>query len=58
VEPLPEEGVDLGGREPVAQGLELAGVGAGTDAVVQGLERDPPMGQLPLHLLVAVQAEV
>ena len=34
VEPLAEEGVDLGDGQPVAQGLEAAGGGTGEDPIV------------------------
>jgi len=56
-EPLPEQGRELRGREPVREGLEPAGVGAGLDAVIEGVDGDPPLGELPLQVLVAVAAE-
>ena len=58
VQPLAKEGVDLVGRQPVAQGLQPPRVGTRQDPVVQGLEGDPPLGELPLHVLVAVEAEL
>ena len=57
-QPLPQQRVDLGGREAVAELLQPSGVGAAQDAVVQGLEGDPFLGQLPLDVLVAVDAEL
>jgi len=38
--------------------LQSAGIGAGQDAVVQGLEGDPFLGQLSLDVLVPVDAEL
>ena len=38
--------------------LQSTGVGAAQDAVVQGLEGDPFLGQLSLDVLVAVDAEL
>jgi len=58
VQPLAKEGVDLLGRQPVAQRLQTLRVGARQDPVVEGLEGDPPLRQLPLHVLVAVEAEL
>jgi len=57
-EPLPEKGIDLGGRQPIAEGLESARIGAGADAVVQGLEGNPALRQLPLDVLVPVETQL
>jgi len=57
-QPFPQQGVDLGGREAVADPLQPARVGAAEDAIVEGLEGDPLLGQLPLGILVAVDAEL
>ena len=38
--------------------LHPLGVGAGHDAVVQRLERDPPLRELALDILVSVQAQL
>jgi len=50
--------VDLGSREAVAELLEPLRVGAAEDAVVQGLEGDPLLGQLALDVLVPVDTEL
>ena len=57
-QPLTKEGVDLRGRQPVTQGLQAPRVGTGKDPIVQGLEGDPALGQLPFDVLVAVEAEL
>ena len=56
-EPFAQEAVDLLGRQPVADRLGLLRVGAGQDAVVERLEVDALSSQLPLEILVAVDAE-
>jgi hypothetical protein len=57
-QPLAQQGVDLGGGQAVSQLLQALGVGAAQDAVVEGLEGDALLGQLPLDVLVAVDAEL
>ena len=46
------------GRQAVAELLQARGIGAGEDAVVQRLEGDAFLGQLPLDVLVAVDAQL
>src|SRR3954465_12189537 len=57
-QPLPQQRVDLVAREVVAELLQPSGVGAGEDAVFQGLEGDPVLGQLSLDVFVPVDAEL
>ena len=57
-EPLPQQGGELGRREAVAQGLQPRRIGAGQDPVVQGLVRNPPLGELPLDVLVPVHTQL
>src|SRR5271157_2665662 len=57
-QPLSEQCVDLVGRESIAELLQTSGVGAAQNAVVQGLEGYPFLGQLSLDILVAVDAEL
>jgi hypothetical protein len=45
-------------RKFVAHPLHKLAVGTGLDAVVQRLERHATLGQLPLEILVAVDAEL
>ena len=57
-QPLAQQRIDLGRRQAVAKLLQALGVGAGKDAVVQGLEGDAFLGQLPLDVFVAVDAQL
>jgi hypothetical protein len=57
-EPLAQQGVDLGGAEPVADGLEGSGVGDGGEGVVQWGEGESGLGGLALGPLVAVDAQL
>jgi len=56
-QPLARERVDLFGREPIAEPLDPPGVGTRQNAVIERFVGDPPLGELPLHVLVAVEAE-
>ena len=57
-QPLIQQGADIGRAEPVAEGLQRAGVLARGEPVVQGLEADPGPGGLPLGPLMAVDAQL
>ena len=57
-QPLPQQRIDLVIREVVAELLQSSGVGAAQDAIVEGLKRDPFLGQLSLDVLVSVDAEL
>ena len=50
--------VDLVCRQSVGEPLHRLGVRAAPDAVVERLERDAPLGQLPLQVLVPVDAQL
>ena len=55
-QPFAQQGVDLRRRQAVGQLLHESGVGAAENAVVQCLERHARLGQLPLQILVTVDA--
>jgi hypothetical protein len=55
---LAKHGVNLGGVQRVGDALDATGGLTRLDAVVEGLERDPPVGQLSLQPLVPVQAQL
>ena len=57
-QPLPEQHVDLVGRESIAELLQSSGIGAAQNAIVQGLEGYPFLGQLSLDVLMAVDAQL
>src|SRR5499426_3151888 len=57
-QPLAQQPLDLLRREPICQPLQQSGVCTGLDAVVEGLERNPPLGKLALQVLMAVEAEL
>ena len=57
-QPLAQQRVDLGGRQSVAELLQTLGVGTAQNAVVEGLEGDAFLGQLPLDVFVAVDAQL
>jgi hypothetical protein len=56
-QPLAEQRVNLVSREPIAELLQSSGVGTAQNAVVQGFEGYPFLGQLLLDVLMAVDAE-
>jgi hypothetical protein len=58
VQPLAEKRVDLLGRQAVAQRLQAPRIGTPPDAIVERLEGDPALLELPLHILVPVEAEL
>ena len=57
-QPFAQQLVDLLRRQPVGQPLHRLGVRAAQDAVVERLERDAPLRQLPLQILVPVDAQL
>jgi hypothetical protein len=57
-EPLPQQPVNLLGRQTVAERLNSLGIVARQDAVIQRLIIDASVGQLLLDVLVTVQAEL
>ena len=57
-QPLAQQRVDLLGRQAVGQPLHRRGVRATQDAVVERLEPDAPLRQLPLQILVPVDAQL
>ena len=56
--PLLPEGLDLGGRQAIADLLKPLGSGATANAVVKRFEGDALLGQLTLDVFVAVEAEL
>ena len=56
--PAVEEGLDVGGPERIAGGLQRVGVGAGQEAVVEALEANAIAAEALLHPLVAVETEL
>ena len=57
-QPLAQQRVDLRRRQAVAELLQPLGIGAGANAVVESLEGDALLGQLPLDVFVAVDAKL
>src|SRR5262249_31030290 len=57
-QPLAQQPLDLLRREPISQPLQQSGVCTRFDAVVEGLERNPPLGNLALQVLMPVDAEL
>ena len=57
-QPLAEEPLDLAGGEALTDLLCPLDIGTGAQAVVQGRKGDPCLGQLPLEILVPVEAEL
>ena len=57
-QPLAQQRVDPRRRQPVGQPLHPRGVRAAQDAVVERFERDAPLRQLPLQVLVPVDAQL
>ena len=57
-QPLAGERRDLLRRQPIAERLGPPGIATRENAVVEGLEGDPALAELPLHILVAVEAEL
>ena len=49
-QPLPEQHVDLVGRESIAELLQSSGIGTAQNAIVQGLEGYPFLGNYPKTL--------
>ena len=58
VQPLAQEAIDVAGRQGIADLLGTLGVCTGEQAIVQGGEGYPLLGQLPLEVLVPVEAEL
>ena len=56
--PLAEQGVDPQCRDLPRDGLHRLGLLAAQDAVVECLEADAPLRQLPLEIFVPVEAEL
>ena len=54
--PLLPEGLDLGGRQAIADLLKPLGIGATANAVVERFEGDAFLGQLTLDVFVPVEA--
>jgi hypothetical protein len=57
-EPLARQGLDARGREPVAERLGAARVGAGKEPIVERFEGDARAGELALQVLVPVETEL
>ena len=57
-QPLAQQRIDLVCRQSVGEPLHRLGVRAAPDAVVERLERNAPLGQLPLQVLVPVDAQL
>ena len=57
-QPLPQQRIDLLGRQSFAQRLRPRRILAGQDAVIQRLVADPAQGELALEPLVAVDAKL
>jgi hypothetical protein len=57
-QPLAQQPLDLLRREPIGQPLQQSGVCTRFDAVVERLERNPPLGELALQVLMPVDAEL
>ena len=57
-QPLPQQRIDLLGRQSLAQRLRPRRILAGQDAVIQRLVADPAQGELALEPLVAVDAKL
>src|SRR5215475_4520198 len=57
-QPLAQQPLDLLRREPIGQPLKQSGVCTRFDAVVEGLERNPPLGKLAFQVLMAVDAQL
>ena len=57
-QPLAQQRIDLPRRQPVGQPLQAFGVRAAQDAVVERLVGDAPLRQLPLEVLVSVDAQL
>ncbi len=56
-QPLAETSIDLRCRDLPRDGLHRAGVVAAQDPVVEFLEVDAPLRQLPFEIFLAVEAE-
>jgi hypothetical protein len=57
-QPLPENSVDLVGGKHVGNLLDPSRRGGGSDAVVQWLEGNLALGELPLEPFVTVETEL
>src|SRR5258708_31502938 len=57
-QPLAQKAVDLLRRQAIADLLHPLRLGAAEDAIVERLESDAFLGELPLGVFVAVQAEL
>src|ERR687888_286317 len=57
-QPLASQGVDALGGQAVAQLLQPLRVGAGKDAIIQGLKGDAFLGQLPFDVFVTIEAKL
>src|SRR5262245_30199012 len=57
-QPLSEQRVDLLCRKSIAELLQSSGVGAAQNAIVQGLESNPFLGQLSFNVFMTVDAEL
>ena len=57
-QPLPQQGLDLGRRQPIGQRLQLPGGRTGQNAVVERLVGQPPLRELTLEVLVPVETEL
>ena len=57
-QPFAQQGVDLGSRKVIADGLQTLRIGAAQDAVVERLKGDAFARELALGIFVAVQAEL
>jgi len=58
LQPFSQEGVDLVGGQTLADGLQALGVGAGLDAVIQGLVSNLFALQSAFGIFMAVEAEL
>ena len=57
-QPLPQQGFDLRRRQPVRERLQVPGLRAGEDAVVESFVGDAPLGELALEVFVPVHTEL
>jgi len=55
-QPLAQKGIDLVSGKGIANLLEALWIGTTEDAIVEGLEGDPPLSQLARGIFMAVQA--
>src|SRR5580704_2578987 len=57
-QPFPQQGVDLLRAESIADGLKSFRIIAAQDSIIESVESDPLLSQLPFGVFVSVEAEL